>query len=202
MIAIIDYGMGNLRSVQKALSLLGYAAIITEEPEQVRAADGVILPGVGAFADAMQSLRERGMDKVVKEVIAADQPFLGICLGMQLLLSFSEENNGVEGLGIIPGQVKRLPAGMKIPHMGWNDWVIQKDSPLLDSIEAGSHFYFVHSYYVAPDDAEFILARTEYTTWFPSIISRGRLFATQFHPEKSGRVGLQLLKNFGELVGA
>lgn len=202
MIAIIDYGMGNLRSVQKALSLLGFAAVITEQPEQVRAADGVILPGVGAFADAMHNLCDRGMDQVIKDVIAADQPFLGICLGMQLLLTSSEENGGVKGLDIIPGQVKRLPAGMKIPHMGWNDWKVEQNSRLLEGVEAGSHVYFVHSYYIEPDDERVILTSTEYTKWFPSIIGRGQMFATQFHPEKSGRVGLQLLKNFGELVGA
>lgn len=200
MIAIIDYGMGNLRSVQKALALLGYASTITEQPEQVMAADGVILPGVGAYADAMLNLRERGMDRVIKDMVAANRPFLGICLGMQLLFSWSEENGGADGLGIIPGRVLKLPAGRKIPHMGWNDWEVTRSNPFTAGVEPGSDVYFVHSYYVEPDDKGVVLTRTEYTNWFPSIIGQGSLYATQFHPEKSGRVGLQLLKNFGELV--
>lgn len=200
MIAIIDYGMGNLGSVHKALTLLGITAQITDKPADVHQADGVILPGVGAFADAMANLTALGMDEAVKQVVATNKPLLGICLGMQLLMSWSEENGGVNGLGIIPGQVKRLPPGMKIPHMGWNDWLVKQDSPLLKAIEKGSHFYFVHSYYVEPEDEKVVLASTEYTTWFPSVIGRNNLFATQFHPEKSGRLGLQLLKNFGELV--
>ncbi|MGE5381026.1 MAG: imidazole glycerol phosphate synthase subunit HisH [Methylocystaceae bacterium] len=202
MIAIIDYGMGNLRSVQKALSLLGYEAVITDQAEQVQAARGVILPGVGAFADAMQNLQTRGMDQVIREVIKADKPMLGICLGMQLLFSWSEENNGVAGLDIIKGKVRRLPPGMKIPHMGWNDWRVEREDAFLKGIEPGSHVYFVHSYYVDPNDEGIVLTRTEYTNWFPSIVGQGNLLATQFHPEKSGRVGMRLLKNFGELVRA
>lgn len=200
MIAVIDYGMGNLGSVGKALAALGLPYEITDDPKKVLEARGAILPGVGAFADAMRSLAERGLDEAIKTRVERERPLLGICLGMQLLFSHSEENYGVAGFGIIPGRVKRLPPGMKVPHMGWNDIEITKDSFLFEGIDPGSYFYFVHSYYVDPDEKEVTAARTRYSISFTSAIVKDCLAATQFHPEKSGRIGLALLKNFGEMV--
>jgi len=206
MIAIIDYGMGNLGSVQKAFARIGYPAAIVADPAQVRKAEKVVLPGVGAFGAAMENLRATGMDAAVRESIAAGKPFLGICLGMQLLLSVSEELGIHEGLGIIPGKVVRfdlsgLPnaAELKIPHMGWNRIRIRKEIPLLRGIPDGSMVYFVHSYYCAPTDPEVVAAVTDHGIDFCSIIGTGRLFATQFHPEKSGAVGLAMLRNFASL---
>lgn len=201
MITIIDYRMGNLRSVQKAFEKVGASAQITNDPDVIRKASKVVLPGVGAFEQAMDNLRERGLDEVVKETIAADKPFLGICLGLQLLFDVSYEAGEHIGLGIIPGKVQKFipTSGMKVPHMGWNQLDDLQQNPILEGIATSSYFYFVHSYYVVPSDDSIVAASTDYGSPFCSAISRSNLFATQFHPEKSQKVGLQLLKNFADL---
>lgn len=199
-LAIIDYGMGNLLSVQKALAKLGYPAEITSDPEVVAAAPGVILPGVGAFADAMNNLRQRGLVAAVREAVGRGVPFLGICLGLQILFSTSEEGGPVKGLNLLPGEVKRLPPGVKVPHMGWNQVQVLKPGELFQGIPAGTNFYFVHSYYIDPADKGVVTAMTEYGLTFAVSIQRDNLFGVQFHPEKSSRWGLKVLKNFGELV--
>ncbi|HAA90725.1 MAG: Imidazole glycerol phosphate synthase subunit HisH [Thermoanaerobacterales bacterium 50_218] len=200
MIAIIDYGMGNLRSVQKGLEKSGFQAEITSEPEEVKKARGIVLPGVGAFAEAMANLRKKGLDRVIREEVAKGKPFLGICLGLQLLFDYSEEGEGSEGLGIFPGRVRRLPENVKVPHMGWNQVKIKKATPLFSGIADNSYFYFVHSYYVDPEDEGIIAGTTEYGIEFVSMVAQDRIFGVQFHPEKSSSLGLQILANFGRLV--
>ena len=201
MIAIIDYGMGNLRSVQKGFEKVGQDAFITRDPEQLAQAKGVVLPGVGAFADAMANLKASGLDQAVLKAVADGKPFLGICLGQQLLFEASEEWGLTEGLGIFPGRVRRFPEGdLKVPHMGWNQVELQKDNPLLDGIPDKSAFYFVHSYYVDPVDPEVIVGITEYGVRFSSFVGRDKIFGIQFHPEKSSALGLKILDNFGRLV--
>jgi len=199
-IAIIDYGMGNLLSVQKALDALGFPAIITNKTEEVIKAPGVILPGVGAFKDAMAALKATGLQEAIKEVCQSGKPFLGICLGLQLLFEVSEEGGWVPGLGLLPGEVRRLPAGIKVPHMGWNQ--VQQVGPaaIFAGIPNNTPFYFVHSYYADPAEPDVILARTDYGILFPCAVGRGTVFGVQFHPEKSSRWGLKLLANFGELA--
>ena len=199
MIAIIDYGMGNLRSVQKGFEKVGYQAEIVQDPDIVRQAEKVVLPGVGAFRDAMQNLRETGMVGAINEVVAAGKPFLGICLGLQLMFTTSEEGGIYEGLNIFPGRVRLLPPGLKVPHMGWNQIELQKPCPILKDIPDGSAFYFVHSYYVDPENPVVKTTLTDYGIKFTSIASRGNIFGIQFHPEKSSVLGLRILKNFGEL---
>ena len=201
MIAIIDYGMGNLRSVQKGFEKVGHAATITNQPEVIAQADKVVLPGVGAFEDAIAELRRLGLDQPIREVIDRGRPFLGICLGMQLLFETSHENGRHQGLGVVPGEVVRfdLPAEFKVPHMGWNQLAIRRAAPLLNGLEDGTHVYFVHSYYVVPSQTEVIAAETPYEAPFTSVIWRDNLFATQFHPEKSQAKGLRMLRNFAEL---
>ncbi|WP_406676850.1 imidazole glycerol phosphate synthase subunit HisH [Moorella sp. ACPs] len=199
-LAIIDYGMGNLLSVKKALDKLGYPAEITSDPEVVLAAPGVILPGVGAFADAMANLQQRGLVAAIREVVRRDVPFLGICLGLQILFSTSEEGGPVEGLNLLPGEVKRLPPGLKVPHMGWNQVQLLKPGELFRGIPTGTNFYFVHSYYIDPADKTIVTGTTDYGLTFAVSIQRDNLFGVQFHPEKSSRWGLKVLKNFGELV--
>lgn len=199
MIAIIDYGMGNLRSVQKGFEKVGFAAVVTADPEVVRRADKVVLPGVGAFGDAMANLKAAGMPEVIQETVQAGKPFLGICLGLQLMFESSEEGGFHEGLKIFTGRVKLLPPGLKVPHMGWNQIEVQKDVPILKGIPDRSSFYFVHSYYVDPADPAVITTLTEYGIKFTSIASLGNVFGIQFHPEKSSILGLTILKNFGEL---
>jgi len=201
MIKIVDYGMGNLRSVQKAFEKLDVPAQICTRASELADAQKLVLPGVGAFRDALTELRRQGMVEPILEHIAADRPFLGICLGLQLLMDVSYEDGEWEGLKVIPGQVVRFQnqPGLKIPHMGWNSLDVVGTSPLLDGIPTGSYFYFVHSYYVAPADDAVVTARTEHGVPFVSMIRRGNLFATQFHPEKSQRVGLRLLQNFAKV---
>jgi glutamine amidotransferase len=201
MIAIVDYQMGNLRSVQKALEKVGHAAEITSDPQVLGRADKIILPGVGAFRDAIAELRGRDLVGPIKDAIEAGKPFLGICLGLQLLFDVSYEDGEYEGLGIVSGEVIRfqLPPEYKVPHMGWNQAKIVRRAPILDGIEEGAHFYFVHSYYVVPTDRDLVAIEAEYPDPFCAMVWRDNLFATQFHPEKSQANGLRLLKNFAEL---
>lgn len=198
MIAIIDYQMGNLRSVQKAFETVGAEAIITDDAREIAAADRVVLPGVGAFRDAIAQIRHRNLVEPIKGVIASGTPFLGICLGLQLLFDFSEEDGHHEGLGILPGKVVRfqVPREYKVPHMGWNELIYVNQPPIFDGIEERSHFYFVHSYYVVPEDESVIAIESEYPGRFCAAVWRDNLYATQFHPEKSQAVGLQVLRNF------
>ncbi|MBR3057942.1 MAG: imidazole glycerol phosphate synthase subunit HisH [Clostridiales bacterium] len=198
MIAIIDYGMGNLGSVQKALAFLGYESVITDDPSTVLGADGVILPGVGAIGAAMEALSGKGLDKIVHEYIATGKPFLGICLGMQMLFDTSEESFGgapVKGLSVLPGKVVRFPSdlGLKIPQIGWND--LSSRNPILPS---GEYVYFVHSYYCAPEREEDIAATTNYGIEYCCSVKRDNVFACQFHPEKSGEVGLRILDRWAK----
>ena len=201
MIAIVDYGMGNLRSVQKAIEKIGQTAEIVTRPEQVRSASRLILPGVGAFRDAIHELQRLDLVEPIREHIRADKPFLGICLGLQMLFDVSHEDGEWAGLGVIPGEVVRFPQSdeLKVPHMGWNTLEPTGPIRLLDGLPADASVYFVHSYYVVPRDPSVIAARTEYGVSFTSMVARGNMFATQFHPEKSQKVGLKLLSNFASL---
>jgi len=201
MIAIIDYGMGNLRSVEKGFERVGAATAVTSDPDEVRRAEKVVLPGVGAFEDAMAELRRRGLVEPVREAIARDKPFLGICLGLQLLFETSYENGRHAGLGVLGGDVRRfeLPPEYSVPHMGWNQLLVRRRAPILEGIAEGTQVYFVHSYYVVPSDPEVIATETDYPDLFCSMIWRGNLFATQFHPEKSQSEGLKILRNFASL---
>ena len=201
MIAIIDYDAGNIKSVEKAMQLLGQEVIITRDRETIMNADKVILPGVGSFGDAMQKLRDYKLDEVIKEVTESGKPFLGICLGLQLLFDSSEETPGVKGLGLLPGEILRIPAaeGLKIPHMGWNSIQINPASRLLKGIEEGAYVYFVHSYYLQAENEADVAATTDYVVNIHAAAEHENIFATQFHPEKSGEIGLRILKNFIEL---
>ncbi|MCI1776265.1 imidazole glycerol phosphate synthase subunit HisH [Paenibacillus lautus] len=196
-IAIVDYGMGNLHSVSKAVERLGYQPLVTGEREELLAADGIILPGVGAFGDAMEQLREASLDSVMKEAAESGKPLLGICLGMQLLFSRSEEHGKYEGLDILPGSVVRFAGGdYKVPHMGWNSLQFKKrEHPLFAGLEEG-HVYFVHSYHVLPEVQADLLAVTDYGQPVTAIVGRGSVYGMQFHPEKSGELGMSLLRNF------
>ena len=202
MIAIIDYQMGNLRSVQKGFEKIGQEAQIVSDPQQLKAATKVVLPGVGAFGDAMQELTQRGFVDPLREWLEQDRPFLGICLGSQLLFDRSFEGGEHRGLGVLAGEVLRfdVPAPLKVPHMGWNELQLRKPAPILEGINSGDHLYFVHSYYVAPEDREVVAVEADYGGPFCAMVWRGQLFATQFHPEKSQQVGLQILENFSRLV--
>ena len=201
MIAIIDYQMGNLRSVQKGFEKVGHQATITCDPAVLARADKVVLPGVGAFGDAMAELKRRDLVEPIRQAVDSGKPFLGVCLGLQLLFDVGYENGRHEGLGIVPGEVVRfeLPGEYKVPHMGWNQLSILRESPLLAGLESGVYCYFVHSYYVVPKDRAVIAAETSYSAPFCAAIWRDNLFATQFHPEKSQRDGLRMLKNFAEM---
>jgi len=207
MILVIDYGMGNLRSVSKALESLGASVTVSSDPRELSRADKLVLPGVGAFPAAMRELTGRGLTEPIREAIASGKPYLGICLGLQLLLEESEEGQGARGLKVLDGKVPRFSRnGLKVPHMGWNQVrrpaagnTRHEACPLLKGIADGSYFYFVHSYYAEPADRSVVALETEYGTPFASMVWRDRLFATQFHPEKSQAVGLRLLKNFVEL---
>ena len=198
MITIIDYGMGNLRSVQKAFEKLGHAAQIGTHAGDIARAEKLVLPGVGAFRDAIAELKRQQMDGPLREYVASGRPFLGICLGLQLLFDVSYEDGQWEGLGLLRGKVVRFTEqpGLKIPHMGWNSLDVARRHAVLDGIPDGAHFYFVHSYHVVPEDESVIAARTDYGGPFVSVVARDNLFATQFHPEKSQRAGLRLLSNF------
>jgi glutamine amidotransferase len=210
MIAIVDYGMGNLRSVHKGFEKVGFPAVVAQDPRSIRKASGLVLPGVGAFKKAMENLTELGLVEPIKEFIISERPFLGICLGLQLLFSESEEFGVQSGLGIFAGRVVRFPfskpgsspcrGSLKVPHMGWNALQIRKRVPALEGIEDGAYFYFVHSYYPVPEERHIVATTTDYGGEFVSSVSRRNLFACQFHPEKSQTVGLKILHNFGALV--
>jgi glutamine amidotransferase len=201
MIALIDYGSGNLRSAEKALARVGGDVRIVNSPSDVLAAEAVVLPGVGAFGDCVRNLAALGLDKAIRDFIATKRPFLGICVGLQMLFEDGAESPDVKGLSILAGHVPRFPVnGLKVPHMGWNQLRIRQPScPLLAGVADGSFVYFVHSYYGAPADAAAIAAMTDYGIEFASVIWRDNVFATQFHPEKSQAVGLKMLENFVEL---
>lgn len=203
MIHIVDYGMGNLRSVQKAFERHGVEATICDRPQELRDAEAMVLPGVGAFRDAIAALKQHDLVGPIEDHIAADKPFLGICLGLQLLFDVSYEDGEYEGLGIEPGEVVRFESqpGLRIPHMGWNELTYAQQLPVFAGIPEHSHFYFVHSYHVVPKDESVIACRTDHGGEFVSAIARGRMVATQFHPEKSQTYGLKLLENFaGQLT--
>ena len=202
MLAIVDYQMGNLRSVQKAFERVGHEATITADPADLDRAEKIVLPGVGAFQDAIAELRRRELVEPILAAIDAGKPFLGICLGLQLMFDVSHEDGDHEGLGVIPGEVVRfsVPPDHKVPHMGWNQLEVSRRPPILDGIADGAHFYFVHSYYVVPSDASVVATTTSYPDPFCSSVWRDNLYATQFHPEKSQKDGLRILKNFAELT--
>jgi glutamine amidotransferase len=199
-IAVVDYGAGNLRSVAHAVEHVGLPAIVTDDAREILAADGVILPGVGAAADTMSNLRSRDLVGVVTDVIARGTPFFGVCMGLQALFSVSEEGGEHPCLDVLPGRVKRFPRGPNIPHMGWNQVRQAAPHPFFDGVPDESNFYFVHSYYVEPADTSCIAATTDYGISFASVVCRDNVMATQFHPEKSASHGLQLYRNFGRIV--
>ncbi len=201
MIAIVDYDAGNIKSVEKALQFLGQEPVVTRDKETLLQAEKVIVPGVGAFGDAMGKMRQYGLVEVLREIAAKGTPILGICLGLQLFFESSEETPGVEGLGLLPGKIVRIPdkEGFKIPHMGWNSIQINPASRLLKGIEEGAYVYFVHSYYLQAENEADVAATTDYVVNIHAAAEHENIFATQFHPEKSGEIGLQILKNFIEL---
>lgn len=201
MVAIIDYDAGNIKSVEKAMKLLKQEVVVTRDPETILSADKVILPGVGSFGDAMGKIRQYDLEKVIHEVVERRIPFLGICLGLQLLFERSEESPGVQGLGILKGEILRIPEteGLKVPHMGWNSLEFSGDGRLFRGIPEDAYVYFVHSYYLKAEEPEIVTARTEYGTEIHASVEKGQIFACQFHPEKSSDVGLWILKNFVEL---
>lgn len=196
MIVIVDYGMGNLRSVEKALQKVGAEVTVSRDPDDVRRAERIVLPGVGAFGDAMANLEKRGLVEVIKEEVTAGKPFLGICLGLDLLFEESDEHGLHRGLALLPGRVELLPTELKIPQIGWNQVSFRKESRLMEGIPDGSSFYFVHSYAVVPEAESDILCTTEYGCTFVSAVERGNIAAFQFHPEKSSSLGLNILRNF------
>ena len=198
MIAIIDYDAGNIKSVEKALQYLGEKAVITRDRDEILKSDKVNLPGVGAFGDAMEKLKQYGLVETIHEVVDRQIPFLGICLGLQLMFESSEEAPGVEGLGLLPGKILRIPKkdGMKIPHMGWNDLKIKEGSKLFAGLEEDPYVYFVHSFYLQAEDPSIVAATTEYGVTIHASVEKDHIFACQFHPEKSSTVGLQILRNF------
>lgn len=203
MIAIIDYDAGNLKSVEKALLALGEDVLVTRDREKLLAADKVILPGVGNFGDAMEKLKSYGLVSVIHELAEMGKPFLGICLGLQLLFERSDEAPGVEGLGILKGEIVRIPDGeeLKVPHIGWNSLHLQNDGRLFWNLPEEPYVYFVHSYYLKAEDPEIVKATTEYGVTIDASVEQGNVFACQFHPEKSSQVGLKILENFAKLEG-
>ena len=198
MIAIIDYDAGNIKSVEKAILSLGEEVVVTRDEEIILGADGVILPGVGSFGDAMEKLHAYNLVEVIKKCVAQNTPFLGICLGLQLLFESSEETPGVEGLHILDGKIVRIPdtCGLKVPHIGWNDLSFPNKGRLFEGLPENSYVYFVHSYYLQAKDADIVVAATEYGTHIHAAVEKGNVFACQFHPEKSSEVGLKILQNF------
>lgn len=201
MIAIIDYDAGNLKSVEKALQFLGQECVITRAFHEIKKADKVILPGVGSFGDAMSQLKKYELDKVIHEVAAEQKPFLGICLGLQLLFEGSEESEGVEGLHLLDGEILRIPEqeGLKIPNIGWNSLDLQNNGRLFENLNGNPFVYFVHSYYLKAREESIVKATIEYSTHIHASVEKDNIFACQFHPEKSGTVGLQILSNFAKL---
>ena len=201
MISIIDYDAGNIKSVEKALQHLGQEVVITSDPQEILSSDKVILPGVGAFGDAMDKLEKSGLDQVIREVVRRKIPFLGICLGLQLLFESSEESPGVKGLGLLKGKIIRIPdqEGLKIPHMGWNSIEYKEGSRLFQGIPQNSYVYFVHSYYLEAKNEEDVAATTHYSTLIHASVEHENIYACQFHPEKSSTVGLKILENFVNL---
>lgn len=201
MIAMIDYDAGNIKSVEKALLLLGHEVEVTGDPERILKAEKVILPGVGAFGDAMENLKRAGLDEVIRQVAAKRTPLLGICLGLQLLFERSDEAPGAEGLGLLEGEILKIPdqEGLKIPHMGWNSLHLEHGGRLFRGIEEQSYVYFVHSYYLKAKEESIVKASTEYSTHIHASVEKDNIFGCQFHPEKSSEVGLKILKNFVEL---
>lgn len=202
MIAIIDYGAGNIQSVSKALRHIGAECFITRDRDEILGADAALLPGVGSFGDTVDSLDKFGIRDTVREIIDAGKPFMGICLGMQLLFPESEESPGARGFGIFDGSITRIPPGegLKIPHMGWNSITINPESRLLRGIGENPYVYFVHSYYLTAEERSIVAAQTEYGVKIDAAVEKGNVFATQFHPEKSGDVGLMILKNFVKIA--
>ena len=203
MVAIIDYNAGNLKSVEKALLAVGQESIITRDFKEILSADHVILPGVGAFGEAMEQIRKYELDKVIKEVVEKNTPFLGICLGLQLLFEGSDESQGVEGLHILDGKVLRIPdkEGLKIPHIGWNSLDLQNDGRLFCGMKQNPFVYFVHSYYLKATDESIVKATCDYSTCIHASVEKDNIFACQFHPEKSSETGLAILKNFTQIKG-
>jgi len=198
IVAVVDYGAGNLRSVEKALERLGGNPLVTSDPAEVLAAEAIVVPGQGAAGQAMRSLERLGLIEPLRRVMSEGRPFFGVCLGMQILLTRSDEDGGQKCLGLVPGTVRRLPAGLKVPHMGWNQVELTTDHPVFAGVPNRANFYFVHSYYCDPEDPAVIAGQTEYGVRFCSAIAQGNLVATQFHPEKSGHIGLRLYANFLE----
>ncbi len=198
MVAVIDYDAGNIKSVEKAMMVLGKDVVVTRDADEIMSADHVILPGVGAFGDAMEKLHKYGLIQVIKDVVNQGTPFLGICLGLQLLFESSEECTGVEGIGILKGKIVRLPEdqGLKIPHIGWNSLCYPNKGRLFEDIPEGAYVYFVHSYYLQAQEAKIVMATTEYAAQIHASVEKDNVFACQFHPEKSSDVGMRILKNF------
>lgn len=200
MIAIVDYGVGNLKSVQNALNALNIKSIISSDKEEIANSRSIIVPGVGAFPDAMKNLRDRGLDVLIKRAAKEGKPILGICLGMQLFFDGSEEIEKCEGLGLLKGTIVKLEGSIKIPHMGWNDLFFETNSPILEGVKENSYVYFVHSYYAQVAEENIVNAYSMYEKKIPAIVSKGNIFGLQFHPEKSGEAGMNLLKNFGGII--
>lgn len=198
VIAVVDYGMGNLRSVQKGLESAGGNTLVTRDPAVIRNSAAVVIPGVGAFKEAMDNLESYGLKEVILDVVKAGKPLLGICLGCQVLLSMGFEGGPAEGLGLILGEVRRFTCNLRVPHMGWNQVNIVRESPILKGIPGGAFAYFAHSYCVVPEDEEAVVATTEYGEPFASVVTRENVYGLQFHPEKSSAIGLRILKNFSE----
>ena len=199
MIAVIDYGMGNLRSVEKAFQFLGFSAAIVDRPQNAEDATHLVLPGDAAFGDAMRNLRDQGWVDVISRGIERGKPFLGICVGLQLMFAESEERGRHPGLGLLPGRVVRFPKTVRVPQIGWNQIAIQRDAGILEGVPEGSYFYFVHSYYVDVDEGDDLVATTDYGLDYTSIAARDNVFGVQFHPEKSQQIGLRLLRNFARM---
>lgn len=201
MVAIIDYDAGNIKSVEKAVRYLGKEAVLSRDKEVILKADRVILPGVGSFGDAMEKIRKFKLEDVIHKVVEAGTPFLGICLGLQLMFESSEESPGIKGLSLLPGRVLRIPEkeGLKIPNIGWNSLTFPNKGRLFEGVEEGAYVYFVHSYYLQADDPSVVTAATEYSTWIHASVEKDHVFACQFHPEKSSKTGLKILRNFLEI---